>query len=42
MSEWELLKENVEPLKSGRSIKTLKSALNEKPIDVNAREERRR
>ena len=42
MNEWELLKENVEPIKSGRSIKTLKSALNEKPNELNARELKRK
>ncbi|CAG2161763.1 unnamed protein product [Oppiella nova] len=41
-SEWELLKENVEPLKSGRSMKTLKNALTQNASDLNAREERRK
>ncbi|CAG2122110.1 unnamed protein product, partial [Medioppia subpectinata] len=40
--DWELLKENVEPLKSGRSIKTLKNALALNTCDLNAREMRRK
>ena len=38
MNECELLKERVEPIKLGRSMKTLKSALNEKLNEMDARE----